>query len=212
VNTKTHLLNANGQFNGLEEVIETALSETLRKITAIMPVDNIDIIISDYPRHIIPGLGLGGVAWTAYRAELHIDTKFPNIKAQIQKRLPQTIAHELLHCIREQSLGESKTLLEAIIDDGLADQFSVEITRLEPGAWSVAVKGEKLQELLKKAKKEFGNRKYDHENWFFGRGKRDIPHWTGYSLGFYLVGEYLKKHPDAKASTLYNLPAKEFIK
>lgn len=212
MNIKTHLLNANGQFDGLETVIEQALSETIQKIVSIMPIDNVDIIISDYPRHIIPGFGLGGVAWTLYRAELHIDTKFPNIKEQIRKKLPFTIAHELHHCMREQSLGESKTLCEAIIEDGLADQFSVEITGLGPEAWSVAVKREKLQELLKKAEKEFDNPDYDHEKWFFSRGKGDIPHWTGYSLGFYLVGEYLKKHPEAKASTLYNLPAEEFIK
>lgn len=212
MNIKTHLLNANGQFDGLEEVIETTFSKTIQKIISVISIDNVDIVISDYPRNIIPGFGLGGTAWTPYRAEINIDPKFPNIKEQIQKKFPQTIAHELHHCMRMKSLGHTETLLEAVIQDGLADQFGVEITGLGPEAWSVAVKGKELQKLLKKAEKEFENREYNHSKWFLSHNKGDIPHWTGYSIGFYLVGEYLKNHPDVKASTLYNTKAEEFIK
>jgi uncharacterized protein YjaZ len=45
-----------------------------------------------------------------------------------------------------------------------------------------------------------------------GSTEKEIPTWTGYTLGFQLVREYFKKHPESKASTLYNLPAEEFIK
>ncbi len=212
MNIKIHLLNANGQFDELGEVINTIFNDTIQKIISVIPIDNVDVIISDYPRNIIPNYGLGGTAWTPYRAELNIDPKFPNIKEQIKKKFPQTIAHELHHCLRMKNLGHTETLLDAIIQDGLADQFGVEITGLGPEAWSIAVKGEKLQELLKKAEKEFGNHDYNHSKWFFSHNKGDIPHWTGYSIGYYLVGEYLKNHPEAKASTLYAIKAEDFIK
>jgi len=212
MNIKTYLLNANGQFDGLEEVIETTFSETIQKIISVIPIDYVDVIVSDYPRNIIPNYGLGGTAWTPYRAELNIDPKFPNIKEQIKKNFPQTIAHELHHCMRMKCLGHTETLLDALIQDGLADQFAVEITGLGPEAWSTAIYGDKLEELLNKAEKEFGNSNYDHSKWFFSHDKGEIPHWTGYSLGYYLVGEYLKNHPDSKASTLYATKAEDFIK
>ena len=209
---KTHILSANGQFDGLEEIIETTIKETFQKITSIMPIDNVDIVVSDFPRHIIPGYGLGGIAMTPYRVELYIDPKFPNIKAQIQNKFPQQIAHELHHCMRMRIFGKTKTLLEAIIQDGLADQFGIEVTGDKPDVWSIAVKGEELQKFLKIAEKEFNNPEYDHVKWFFSHNKGDIPHWAGYSLGFYLVGEYLKNYPESKPSKLYDVPAKNFVK
>jgi len=35
--------------------------------------------------------------------------------------------------------------------------------------------------------------------------------WTGYKLGYEIVGQYLKKHPDKKASALYDAKAEIFI-
>ncbi len=212
MNIKTHLLNANGQLAGLEETIETVLNQTLLKITAAMPIDNVDIVISDKHYNIIPNYGLGGIASSPNIAELFIDPKFPDIKEQIQRKFPHQIAHELHHCMRWQSIGKKITLLDALVRDGLADQFAMEVVGIGPEPWDSAVKGEELQVLLKRAEKEFDNPDYDHIKWFFSKGKGDIPHWTGYSLGFYLVGEYLKKYPQAKASILYNLPAEEFVK
>jgi uncharacterized protein YjaZ len=44
----------------------------------------------------------------------------------------------------------------------------------------------------------------------FGRsGENPIPAWTGYSLGWTIVENYLKDHPEAKASSLVFTPAEE---
>ena len=57
---------------------------------------------------------------------------------------------------------------------------------------------------------EFNSREYNHDDWFFGPLSRDIPKWTGYSVGFRLVGDYLKR-TGKKASELVVEPASSFL-
>jgi uncharacterized protein YjaZ len=46
--------------------------------------------------------------------------------------------------------------------------------------------------------------------WMFGRsGDSPIPAWTGYTLGWTIVENYLKAHPDASASSLVFTSAEE---
>jgi len=64
--------------------------------------------------------------------------------------------------------------------------------------------------MVVKARKEFGNEDYDYRKWFFGVGGNDIPQWTGYSIGFAIVGEYMQK-TDKKASDLMDIPPEKFV-
>ena len=124
-----------------------------------------------------------------------------------------TLAHECHHAARWQTVGYGETLFEGIISEGLADHFAQEITeRKDLHLWDRALKSKQIKEWLTKAKKEFDNKKYSQYDWFFGSKERGIPKWTAYSLGFYLVDNYLKKHLDMKASTLYKTKAGEFKK
>ena len=69
-----------------------------------------------------------------------------------------------------------------------------------------------FKKLYQKAKKEFDNFNYDHKAWFFvGSLKDNIPRWAGYTIGFTMVGNYLKKHLDKKPSNLYLTKIEEFI-
>ena len=55
------------------------------------------------------------------------------------------------------------------------------------------------------------NENYNHFDWFFGSEKNNIPRWSGYSLGFDIVCNYLKL-TNKKASELVSVDASEFIK
>ena len=58
-----------------------------------------------------------------------------------------------------------------------------------------------------RAREEYDNRRYDHLAWFFGTDESSIPRWTGYSLGFQLLGDYLHRYSAARASALATTPS-----
>jgi uncharacterized protein YjaZ len=98
-----------------------------------------------------------------------------------------------------------------MVNEGLADHFMVEVLNCEQTPWSSALTEEEIQQYMVRIKPlcrikhewtaEF-NEKY-FVPWFFGStGTEPIPHWTGYSLGWRIVENYLKAHPEARASSL----------
>jgi uncharacterized protein YjaZ len=195
VNINLHLLKATGRLDSYTKDIENVFSEAEKTIANVLPVKNVDIVVMD--NYIV----------------ISLDPTFKNFENVLPIELLDTFAHELHHAARWQAIGYGETLLEAIISEGLADHFAVEITkRADIHPWDNALNAEKIKVLKERASKEYFSKKYNHNTWFFGSRGKGIPKWTAYALGFQVVGEYLKKHPDAKASTLYNLPAEEFIK
>ena len=74
-----------------------------------------------------------------------------------------------------------------------------------------ALSDEDLTKFMKKAKNKFPSVDFSHGDWFFGSKEKGIPRWTGYSLGFKLVSDYLKMNPDKKTSELYSTKAEEFL-
>ncbi len=207
-----HVLNKSKRLNPLLDLINESLKTGLEKIQKVLPVDTIDIVVEDNPNAAIPETGVGGYAPTAHIVNICINPNFAGLKEKIKYEIESTLAHELHHCARESALGDPRrNLLEALVTDGLADHFDIEICGGEPRPWSIAVKDEILGKLLEKARKEFNNNNYNHKVWFFGSEDEEIPRWAGYSLGFHIVQEYLKKHPYESAGSLYKTPAEEFI-
>jgi uncharacterized protein YjaZ len=176
-----------------------------------MPISDVDVVIFDYPYGAIPELGIGAETPSQYLIEIYIDPEFPGLVNSFPKEFKSTIAHELHHAVRFKNPGYGTKLLEALISEGLADHFDTEVNNTPLQLWNRALNEEELEKFNNLAKKEYFSENYNHAEWFFGSSK-DIPRWTGYNLGFYLVEKYLKVHPDKKASTLYNAKAEEFLK
>jgi uncharacterized protein YjaZ len=130
-----------------------------------------------------------------------------------------SLSHELLHVVRLRMPDWEFTMLECMITEGLADHFMIEISNCEIPKWSQVLSEEEIKKYLVKIKpivlithdnwdQEFNEKYFDP--WFFGRtGEDPIPGWTGYSLGWRIVENYLKNHPGAKASNLVWLPTKD---
>jgi hypothetical protein len=211
MNILLQVLNAANDLDTFLEVIEDNFPLAVEKITARIPVTEADVVVANNPQGAIPEIGIGGRTLNSHLVFVSIDVKFPNLKDFLPIRLERTLAHEFHHCMRLNTIGYGKTLLEALISEGLADHFVVEIMGKEPNPWSTALAPDQLRIYLERAKAEFMNEKYNHQSWFFGRGNTDIPRWAGYALGFHLVKEYLTKHPDKKPSQLYSMKAEEFI-
>lgn len=207
-NIVVHVLKTSRRLQAFEDKIKSEALGTIKDVCKLLPVSNIDIVVSDNPSGAIPHIGIGGYAPNAHLIYISIDPSFKPLSTPI-KELKGTLSHELHHCLRWTNPGYGATLLEAIITEGLADYFELQITKKPPQRWSVALDKNELNKWLSNAKAEFNNKQYDHNEWFYG--SKRIPKWTGYSLGYYLVGEYLKKHPGESAETLYSTPASEFL-
>lgn len=210
-NINLHLLNASGSFTSYKAEIEENFNKAINQITQKLPVTDVDVVISDSPRHVIPEIGIGGYAPNAHLIFISLDPKFPEFDKTITKELKRTLAHELHHTMRWRNPGYGTTLLEALVTEGLADHFDIEVFGEKPEPWCTALDKEQIKIYMKKAHKEFHNKRYAHGAWFFGSKEKGIPRWTGYTLGFALVGEYLQRNPDKKPSELYHINANEFV-
>lgn len=102
-------------------------------------------------------------------------------------------------------------MFEALVTEGLADHFEIEVTGKNPQPWDTALTGKQVEKYLDLAQRELDHKNYNHHAWFYGSKEKHIPRWTGYSLGFRIVGEYLKKNPDRKPSRLYGVNAKQLV-
>ncbi len=111
--------------------------------------------------------------------------------------------------MRHRTAGFSSNLFEAMILEGLADHFSVEVAGVAPPIWSTALTDEQLAIWLERSREEWFNLSYNHDVWFFGAGQ--APRWAGYTIGFDLVRTFLEKNPGRSASGLHSEPASSFI-
>ena len=202
---KFHVLNTSGKLNKYKTKIVDTAKQSFNVIRNFIPIDNVDVIV--YSRKTFPLIGVGGYTPDANTVFLYIDTDYQHLESSIETQVLRILAHESHHCLRWRDPGYGKTLFEAMISEGLADHFDLEVTGKMPQPWSIALRDDKLQEMEEKAKPSYWT-EYDHPLWFYGSNANEIPNWTGYSLGFKFVGEYLKISNE-RPSNLYNKPAED---
>lgn len=209
---KFHILKESGRLNKYSSEIQKICKEAETKVSAILPVTNVDIVILDNPYETIPEKGMGGHTYTSHIVVISIDPLFPELARTLKQELSDTLAHELHHAARWQAIGYGETLSEAIVSEGLADHFARQIRQneyIQP--WDKALTPEQVEELLTKAKEEFDSKTYNHTAWFFGSEEKKIPRWTAYTIGYQLVDKYLKNHTDQTAGSLYRTIAGKFL-
>lgn len=123
--------------------------------------------------------------------------------------LPDTVAHEYHHAAWMQLLpGASLTksdLLGVLVSEGRADQFAGLVTGLA-GPWTAALSTQQECDVFKK----LSPRLHDaHPNWYVLNNARagQFPQWAGYTIGYRMVGDYLRGHPQASIKDWTLLPA-----
>jgi uncharacterized protein YjaZ len=205
-----HFMDASRRLAPYRDEIVSETENIIKKVKVVLSLPHVDIIICDNPDRSIPEIGIGGETMTPNLILIYLDPLFSELKESIENEIKSTIAHELFHSARQKVLGHDKTLLEALISEGLADNFDIEVTCANAHPWSMALDQQQLIELEMRAQEEYSNKEYSHSEWFFGSKEKKIPRWTGYSLGFKLVSNYLSK-TQKNASDFYKLSAKTFI-
>lgn len=173
-------------------------------------VANVRFAVGLDPYLVVPGWGMGGAAHGPEQISIVVDPNYPGLEQLLVERLPPIAGHEIHHVVRWRGVGPPQTLLEAMVFEGLADHFSVEHFGTDVPPWANALSEAQIATLWARALLELDAPSFDHPAWFFGLGGTDLPRWTGYTLGYRLVGDYLARHPGTSAAGLVHASAELF--
>lgn len=201
---RLHWLEATGSLHSIKSLVTDAIEQARRAIAGQMALPALDIIIQPGSQ-VIPELGLLGRAWHSSLFSLTLDVNHPQLMPALTNgSLTRQVVHEAHHCMRMASVGYGYTLAEALISEGLAGQFVRHVLATGPELWENALPVNEL-EGWRPDDATLAASDYSHSDWFFGTGA--YPRWLGYSLGYYLVGNWLAAAGEPSADGWITLPA-----
>lgn len=206
---KIHILIASKDIKPYSAQLKSVAKSAMVAVKKLLPIKDVDIVFYDNPGATIDEIGgIGGFTPNAHTMLISLNPSHSNFKNALKNELFFMLAHEFHHTIRWQKAVDGDTLLEALIFEGLADHFAMEVMgRQKPSLYSCALTPAQKKVFLKKASKEWNRPTYNHNEWFFGSAPKVIPRWTGYTLGYDLVATYLQTHPGTLASELVSAEA-----
>jgi len=195
--------------DSLKPLIVDRIKLAIDEIGRILPVTDVEFRVVVFPERTLPEKGMSGAAPNKKHIYILLNLEHPRLIKSLSDELVSVISHEYHHTLRIRTIGFASNLFEAIISEGLAEYFCIEVTGEYP-PWATQIPEEELAPWWAKAEKEWFNPEYDYLAWFIGLNS-DIPRGTGYSIGRSIVKKYLDAHPKERPSMLYATPANEFI-
>lgn len=201
-----HWLQAAGTLAPWRGRIRAEIDAAFDAIARVMPPPRVDIVIHQIPHWPVPELGFGGSTPSRCTMFLGFDTTHPALDERLVGGLRRVVVHEAHHCLRQAGPGYGTRLGEALVSEGLADHFVLEVLGGSPDPWCVALQDGQLAAAATEAEKVLWEPNIDLNRWFRGDRSRILP-WSGYSLGWWLVDRYLAQEPDGRASRLARVPA-----
>ena len=189
------ITHANGNLDSKVETIVKAVKEAEQYVFPKLKIDwDIDLLVTNRLYDIIiPEDGVGGRTRTSDFIEFAIDEE----KAT-ENLISEMVAHELCHAARWGKNDEwINSLFDGVISEGIATYFEAEFVkdRTEKTVFIKTIlerSDEENEEILEKLRSQLDSNYYDYDTIFFN-GSNELPRWSGYSLGYYLVRKYLKK-------------------
>ena len=189
------LTEANGSLSNNKEMIIDAVKAAEGYAFSKLKIDwDIDLLVTNRLYDIIiPDDGVGGCTQTSDFIEFAIDEE----KAT-ENLISEMVAHELCHAARWGKNDEwINSLLDGVISEGIATYLEAEFVK-DRNEKTVFIKtilersDEENEKILEKLRSQLDSNYYDYGTIFFN-GSNELPRWSGYSLGYYLVRKYLKK-------------------
>ncbi|MEL7311899.1 MAG: DUF2268 domain-containing putative Zn-dependent protease [Pseudomonadota bacterium] len=197
-----------GAFAAQRDLMTMIVEDTINLASTQLPVERVVVTIRNDATRTAPGYGLAGYATGPESVEIVLDAQFPDLEAVLPERLSYVVAHELHHTVRLRDPGPYTTLLEALVFEGMADHFAVQLLNTELAPWSDTFPPADTSVYLERARLEFDST-FDFDAWFFGINS-DLPQWTIYTLGYRILDDYFVANPEEDAVTLVNAPANQF--
>jgi len=191
--------NSNNQFFEInDKENEKALNISKETLMKLKPFSNSIKYIFIFPcfdRFTLESMnGLGG-----FCSSKNVILVFFNKNGKNWERyLKETICHEFAHSVSNFYKGGEFSVGGGLIFEGLAEHFRENILGGESAPYSKALSADEIKKYLNELKPKLNSMDLDfYMEVFYGTGK--YPNWTGYSIGYYLVENYLnKKFQDEK--------------
>lgn len=188
------LTEANGNLSDKKEMIKNAVKTAQECAFPKLKIDwDIDALVTNRIPMIIPENGAGGYTFSADFIRINIDDK----KAT-ENLISENVVHELCHAARWGKNDEQiKSLFDGLIFEGLACMLEAEFVKDKPEK-TLFIKtileriDKENEKILEKLHEQLDSNCYDYDAIFFN-GNDELPRWSGYSLGYYLVKKYLEK-------------------
>jgi uncharacterized protein YjaZ len=160
---------------------------------------------------VIPEQGIGGRCGQSDIVNIFIDPNHAaGAKHNIETWLPSSLTHELYHARWAVSHKFETTLGEALIEEGAATVFEEFMYPSVKVAHAHHLSVEELSDVWQKAKPLLDSKDYNRDDWFYGGS--GIKKWTGYSLGYEMVSQYIKNNPGKNPADLVDIDPQEIIR
>ncbi len=198
-----HFINARQTLSLKQHEISSVLQRTWQQANSHIAFNPLDVVIKA-GQFVLEGKGCLGYCPEPGIVYLTVD---PHSSDLSEESLTRMFAHELHHAARWDGPGYGRTLGEALVSEGLAGHFALEVCGGDPEPWE-RLDSSVLHAFFERAAEQWSQPWYDHNAWFFGTA--EIPLWCGYSLGFALVKAYLREHPQQSAASLMQADAQLF--
>ncbi len=212
-----HVGNGNiKQYEGISEnqklYIEKTISDTIDRCNKKLSVPTKNFIfVHPYFTTKKDEVFEGVMAIAVYSCVFHL---FVNLHEYSKESLENTVVHELNHTIYyyyHYDNFNNYTLLDEILLEGLAENFREQYFDPKITKWAGALTKDEAFKILKKIDKnilESKDRKVIKE-FLFGNNK--YKKWNGYSVGYWLVKEFINRNKSLSWDELMKTNSKKFI-
>lgn len=187
------IANANHNLSSITPKIQAATARAEATVNKKLKINhNINLIFAELDHFLIPEDGIGGRTYRADFILITLDLK----KDPTEDTLFEIICHELCHAARWGANPEyMTTLFDGIINEGIATAFEEKIAtdnhHKQVFLNTILSRSDaENQKLLDQLRPQLDHADYNYNAIFF-TGNAELPKWTGYSIGYYLVKKYL---------------------
>ncbi len=191
--------------------IEKTISETIDKCNEKLSVPTKNFIfVHPYLTTEDDKVFDGVMAVAVYSCVFHL---FINLDQYSKKSIENTVAHELNHTIYyyyHYDDFNNYTLLDEILLEGLAENFREQYFDAEVSKWAGALNKDEAFKVLKESEGILESRdKKVIGEFLFGNDR--YKRWTGYSVGYWLVKEFLKNNINVPWTEIMKMDSQRFL-
>ncbi len=179
-----------------KELISVITVNAKRAIEALDLNENEIKFQVNFSQKVAKESGVNGFCADENLVKITIDDSRSDLNQVIKERLPETIYHELSHVARIKAVGFGNSFLDVLLTEGLAITFQKKYWRVFCPPWSdyssdeIEIIFNEIQKSNMMDCEKISERIYS--DWFLGH-KSDIPKWSGYKYGAYIVEAIMKK-------------------